>query len=565
MKYKEDLLFSFLFLVTAVFLFWKCRYGIGNIDESFYLTVPYRLLQGDGLFVHEWHLSQMAGVLTMPFLWIFTSLNHGTDGIILAMRIFTTCVQCFIGIMLYLRMRKYHWMGAVCASLCFVLYIPFGIMALSYNSMGIMLMVLSGILILSEGRKKRFLYVGAGLCFAGAVLCCPYLVLVYILYSCTVLIRTILCKKKQEQVQDDSIWSMERWIFFTLGTVIAALLFTIFVLSRASLEKILLAFSQIMNDPEHPPVSLTAKLISYLKWTYGATSRAPSINSVLLALLAVCILDAKRKNHKEIYFVITAICTIMLMFSHYQQIDYINAVMWPVNMLALFIVLLTEEKRIKDIFYCFWLPGILYSYCLHLTSNQTILAICSASSVAVVGTVMMLGMFVKELLIMHEQSKLFERCIFFLLCAVFCLQLWIQADLRYRSVFWENSMEEQTELMEEGIQKGLFVTPYRKEVYEKALDNLREIEKYNGNKVLYLSENTWYYLAKDYEMATYSAWLSGVNEHSLNRLQAYYELSPDKLPDIVYADLESEEMVRLFVQMFEYEIRENEGRWILTK
>ena len=334
-EYRKDALFIILFLIICIFLFWKCRYGIGNIDESFYLTIPYRLLQGDGLFVHEWHLSQMAGILTMPFVAIYTAFHQGTEGIIYAMRICTTFVQCLIGAGVYMRMRKYNWAGAVGASLCFMLYIPFGIMALSYNSMGIMLLVLSGILILSDGKYKKAEYIGAGLSFAGAVLCCPYLVLVYAMYTCTVLIHFVSDKRKKwRDAERKSIWSMERWVFFTTGTIIAAALFAVFVLSRTSIEKIILAFSEIMNDPEHPPISLTEKLLSYLKWMYHATSRAPYIYNVLFALFSVCVLDIKRKENKEIYFSIAAICTIMLMFSHYQQINYINAVMWPVNILA---------------------------------------------------------------------------------------------------------------------------------------------------------------------------------------------------------------------------------------
>ena len=60
-------LFLAAMLPVAVMLFAKCKYGIGNRDESFYLTVPYRLCQGDRLFLNEWHLSQMAGwILQFP-------------------------------------------------------------------------------------------------------------------------------------------------------------------------------------------------------------------------------------------------------------------------------------------------------------------------------------------------------------------------------------------------------------------------------------------------------------------------------------------------------------------
>lgn len=46
-------LFLAAMLPVAVMVFAKCKYGIGNWDESFYLTVPYRLCQGDRLFLNE--------------------------------------------------------------------------------------------------------------------------------------------------------------------------------------------------------------------------------------------------------------------------------------------------------------------------------------------------------------------------------------------------------------------------------------------------------------------------------------------------------------------------------
>ena len=54
--------------------------------------------------------------------------------------------------------------------------------------------------------------------------------------------------------------------------------------------------------------------------------------------------------------------------------------------------------------------------------------------------------------------------------------------------------------------------------------------------VLFLSDNTWLYLCGSNRLATYSAWLSGVNEHSLKRLETYYEINEDKVPDIVWVE-----------------------------
>ena len=52
-------------VLCCVFLFWKARYGFANSDESFYLTIPFRLLSGDRLIVDEWNVTQFSSLLLL--------------------------------------------------------------------------------------------------------------------------------------------------------------------------------------------------------------------------------------------------------------------------------------------------------------------------------------------------------------------------------------------------------------------------------------------------------------------------------------------------------------------
>ena len=58
---------------------------MGAMDESMYLNVAHRLLQGDRLLIDEWHVSQFSAPrVYLPFR-IYSSLR-GTEGIILFYR-----------------------------------------------------------------------------------------------------------------------------------------------------------------------------------------------------------------------------------------------------------------------------------------------------------------------------------------------------------------------------------------------------------------------------------------------------------------------------------------------
>ena len=83
--------------------------------------------------------------------------------------------------------------------------------------------------------------------------------------------------------------------------------------------------------------------------------------------------------------------------------------------------------------------------------------------------------------------------------------------------------------------------------------------------MLFLSDTTWYYLAAETQLCTYSAWMSGVNEHSLDRLEEYYRISPEKLPDLVYADVANKAIAEKFCERFGYTIDREDTVIIATK
>ena len=124
---RADLLFLCFLTVLGLGLLWRCRFGFASNDEAFYLTIPYRLLQGDALLTEEWHLSQLSGLLLMPAVWFFTTLTGGTEGILLFMRCLCVITQTAAAAFLYHRLKSYSRLGAAAAALCFALFIPLGI------------------------------------------------------------------------------------------------------------------------------------------------------------------------------------------------------------------------------------------------------------------------------------------------------------------------------------------------------------------------------------------------------------------------------------------------------
>ena len=555
---RTDLLFLCFLAALALVLLWRCRFGFASNDEAFYLTIPYRLLQGDALLTEEWHLSQLSGFLLMPAVWIFTTLTGGTEGILLFMRYLCIITQTAAALFLYSHLKAFSRLGAAVAALGFVLFIPLSICALSYNSMGILFLTLSQVILIT-GKSCRS-YLPAGLCFAAAVLCCPYLLLVYGAYLLIVLGALVWSRIRREAVHP--ALSVAGALWFTAGAAIAALLFTLFVLSRSSVSDILPCLKLMMNDPEHLTYSLAFKLREYRDCILYATEQAPRLYACLAAAALVCLLDGRRQSHRTFHSCIAGGIIFALMVSHYRGSHSLNYIMWSINLWAPFLLLLlSDRKNAGTIFTLLWLPGIAYSFCMNLASNNIFYAISSGASVATVATLVMMGMYLRELR-QSAAAPLQKILPIGILCLTLAYQITTEACLRYQNIYWSSGLNAQTERISEGVQKGLYVTPEYQESYTRDLEMLEVVDSFHGEQVLYLSETTWYYLQGKGKNASYSAWLSGVSQYTLDQLEAYYAINPQKRPDVVYtvdADIAAE-----FCKLFGYTIADETHGLIMT-
>lgn len=525
-----DLFFCAAFLAAAALLVWKCRYGFGKEDESFYLTIPYRFLQGDGLFVHEWHMSQMASVFLLPFVALFMRVTGGTEGIILAARYCFTAVWMLGAVLLYLRMRKTTKVGGGVAALCLSLYAPFGLMALSYNTIGILSLTLSLVLLCTHTQGKKADLIGSGACFAAAVLCCPYLLGIYAVYTVGWFVYILRRREGKKE-------NLRVWLLFTLGAAIPAALFAGVVFSRASVSDVLSAIPIILNDAEHGGVDLVQKMTGYIT---DVLYCSPYSAYVFFALACTFVLSLVVYRQKTLHvcclsFAVFLVIVLILVIRICKP--YINYFMFPLTLFPVFLLpLLPKERTMRRWMLFGYLPGMLYTVCLYVSSNTRFYAISSACSVALVSSVVVLALYVRSVWESEAVRPLRLACLA-AAAVLLCVQVGVQTGMRCRSVFLEKSMQEQTELVTEGVEKGVRTRPQQAQIYAQVLEETASIRQdADVRSVLCLSYKTWIYLLDGgKEIGSYSAWLSGgVNAATLERLDAYYDLHPDKKPDAVY-------------------------------
>ena len=566
----SDILFLIAFAEIVLFLLWRCRYGHASADESFYLTIPYRINQGDCLLLHEWHLSQLSGFLLYPVMRLYLWICGGTEGILLHFRILFTISWSLGAFFLYWRLKKISYYGAMLASIMLLIYTPFGIMALSYNSMGILLLLSACAINITAERKKRLQFLCAGILLAGAVLCCPPLAACYIIVS-VCLLNVIAFGTIPRSIQKRVLLS---WRWITWGCFFLFLFFCTMIFSRASFGDIMRVFPLLFTDPEHPQLSFFQRTIEYAKTVLNC-NRFSLPCYIIAAVITVMpftrrVLPKKYESYIEkmeaAFFSLVCCISIFQLFVFLIESHYINFIMFPINLCVPYCVSRSDKREIRLPFWGIWLPGLVYTYCIFLTSNQKFYAVSSASVVMAAASAIILVNYTHDLFERERNTKItcFLNAV---IVGLIITQISAELYLRYDFVFWDSSgISAQTVAVQRGPEKGLFMNPVAYQNYmvlEKDIEQIRADKRISH--MLFLTENTALYLNAEKKVASYSAWLGmNINDNTLQRLKTYYEFCPEKIPDGIYIENKYERFLEYFTKYNYQMVQMKSGNYLLT-
>lgn len=559
--------FVLIFLCIVVGLIWKARYSFGSHDESFYLTIPKRLLQGDALLVDEWHVSQLSSLLILPIMKVYLALNPSSVGMILHFRLIYIAFHSICTVILYLRLKKYSSLGSFFGSLVFLIYAPFGISALSYNSMGIDFFALSTILLATrpqlDKRLQRIIYNALiGLLFSAAVLCQPYLAALYLIYAFVIFIYTVY--RKHRNLNADSaneLLSPKHLLEISVGVAMAVVLFAVFVLSRASVSQIVDAIPLILSDPEHPSFTVLEAVIEFINNAIP-DKLSFCLYLVVATLSVLAMLDRRSELRRDIYFILASAATVIYAYN-FSNSKLPNPLMLSINLLGIVSFFLLKKRPYRLLFAVF-VPTVYYSFVMNITSNQKFYVISSVFSVASIVSAVFIAMFVYESYHTCDISvrSLLNRTV----CSTFscCLLLVMLALIRENCNFYESAdTDKLTTKIETGLNAGIYTRWYAAEGVEKIMEDTSDLRSINDGKVLYFASETYLYLSDPKENASFSAWLSirkptgeflmSAIESELIRLSRYYELNPDKCPDYIYVNVKTEGTIESIIRILQIE------------
>ncbi len=579
---KAHYLFFAVSISLFIFLnFWKIKYGFKGWDESFYITIPHRILQGDALFKDEWHLSQISGFLRIPFVWIYEFITKSTEGIVLFDRICYVIFHAAVSIFAYIRLRKYGYIAVVSTVLYFI-FTPFDIMALSYNTMGMDFLVVTGVTMATADTSKKFPFILSGISFSAVVLCCPFMALVYVLFAFGVLSNKIFVEKKRSKIicrsfLAEDIFSVKVFLCFSLGVAISAAVFLSFVLSRTSIGDIIENIPYLLSDPEHPNTSIPERFV-IIAGEVIAFHDYLWIPIVSFAILLIVIaFDRKRMSHRVVYLTIVVCLSIFTEFLYKDKLfgTYHNVIMSPAFFMGAVSYLLLKNKPEK-LFAGIFLAGTLYAFMLSYSSNVHVLVIVMGLSVANIASFIFTYLLVIEIYQESNPKKIIKSlkitaisAFVLYMCFQGALEIYVKTCHCYRED--ENAINLHY-MIDKGPAKGIYTNEENYRHYNALYDDVVVYNNHEGKKVLFATQSTWTYLAADKTRnAALSGWLWILYyDLCVARMRDYYSVNEDKIPDYIYIEkstFDLSDKAALFDELEKngYEMTENDISYMFEK
>lgn len=574
-KMWMDVIFCVLLASGIGFAIWKAFYGFGGLDEAFYLTIPQRYLQGDALFLDEWHLSQMCSIILLPFVGLFRAFTGSFEGSILAARFFYIFVHAAVAFVLYRRIRKYGYI-ALFASLLYFIFTPYNIMAYSYNTMGLDLVVLAGVLLGTANYEHKLPLIFSGLCFAGAVLCNPYLALGYLVYLVCVVVHLVIKNKETNFVLKSEMFAIKTFIWFTVGVFILAAVFLVLVFSRESINDVLTALPKMLDDPEHVQVSFFEEIRRYFN---SIINFSPHFKYGLVAygiMMVVLIFDKKRKVHRSAYLIVSIMVTMFTLALMMPELTtrYYNAIMFPMIFVGITSYILCDKKP-GELFFSLFSLGILYSLCMNFSSNQYFYVISNAMTATNIASFVFLAQLVRELRERDDEldyAKMLKTASIVFVTLLICYQSFMQLTAKSNHCFWDSNPSLCTSELKTGPAKGIKTTSANASNYEKKYKDVIKLASKPRGNTLFLTDMTWAYLALDYPYAVYCSAIGTETivplESIFKRLDSYWADNQEKLPKYVYIPKDSHWSITQAVEKFRamgYTSSETDLSYVMSK
>lgn len=517
-----------LFVLSALVLIYRARLSFCWSDESFYFSTSNRFLQGDKIFVHEWFPTQLVSLILLPFHFIFKLISGGNEGVILYFRILYVIFSLIITAVIYEILKKYYGgLAAVCAALFYQYYTHLNIATMSYYTLSYSFFLLSMLLIYDYIRKQakepdKTLVkqaVAAGMAFALSVLSLPSLVAFYAL-ALAGFIAGIFVFKKHKAL----LLRLLTWLH--VGIIIPAVLVLIYVLPRSGIAGIFDNLEYVLSDEEHVVASISGPFRNFFDSVYAVFDKRAVFIAVILSFVCFVysIISKNKKENsigpvKNILFILDLL---LFVFFFLKSMGHTGFIATTVLLFSIPLFLL-QDKKDWLLFLLLVVNGMIFSMTYSYSSMCDLYVLSIGHNIAAIAGICFVGSYARDI----KTAGTFKAYI--VLYIIMLLAVVQTMVLRFVNVYRDGPVLELNSLIREGPAAGLYTTKEHCESYMGVLGLIGENELAQGD-IFFTKLLPWGYLATDMKCAAPTTWRTKL---SSQRLGLYYELQPEKIPEVV--------------------------------
>lgn len=512
---KKDRLYIALLIGILLFFCVRIHFGIVSNDESVYLAIPYRILTGDLLLTQEWNLSQLSGLILLPFLFFYSKIFASFEGVYLTFRYLYIFILFGVALWSFFYLKKNNKKLSYIAPIIFMTYIPYGLFALSYNSMPLIFCYIIFVLI-QKNELSNIELILIGILWAMNVLCIPYFAILYFVF-------VLVCIFKK----NDKLLNFNTLVFVTAGILIVFIYFCIILFHNNKISDILLNLKYLLNDPTHQPKT-------FFDYIYPIKNFIIGYKYALSPLPFLIIIYFFKKSKITLYLVVSYLCVLMFYLSCIRSYGFeLNAIgknIIPLIISLMVIIPISSGYQMKCKDAIIYFAVILLAVLFHVASNQGLFVISILTVITCSLSYMILFDFCKEN----------NKAIYLLLV----IQIVCQMIVNINNIYHDGRILTLNTQIEQGSMKGVYTTTENVLNY---LDKLNDLQGKDDQRILVFKNMPYGYLDAKSLVGSYSVWNETDSLESY-MFKNYYQLHPEMIPRYIYIAKEDIDLVEAEIE-----------------
>lgn len=496
-----------------------------DIDEQYAVSMAYRMIQGDRMFLEMWEPHQTSAFFSAAFLGLYFHIFHTLDYAVIFLRTLGVLTQLLISIFLFRSFRKFISVEtSFIISIFYYNLIPKNSTVPDFSNMLLWFSTLTFLCFLefymaeqkSDWHRSVLFLIAAGINTSLLVLSYPTCIM--IVFPCCIGLFTLSASKR-------SVRNL-LWYIGTCG--ICALCWLTYFLSHMSFTEFSYGLSQMLADGSHS-VTLFEKLKSY--FTLAIEVFPYFLVAFALAALLWTILKLfLHKNCSLFFLLIITLCMeqFYIWYTLQKHPAYPGILFFIFPLYGIFGYLKYKKSNIpvKSTIYSalYWFGSI--------TSLFLLLAAILASNTPIYESLgyMAIGMIVS--LCYSEQTDAPHSALWKIMLIFFLGVIFTRKSFLLYNIYGHDTIFVTRQKAEEGPMAGIYGR--YSDGYEYNIRG-RLLAEYipQGRKVLIASHKTIMYVQENYVICNYSTISTPTIDE---RLFKYWTLYPDKVPEYIVWD-----------------------------